>query len=298
MGCDYCKKSLDGLAHKCKYCGKIHCSEHLLPENHNCSGLDKAKNKNFFSQNHAKKFDDFRNEVYVSLTYNSDDDFNYPRKSKRRNHNFRLPRFRINFSKILHYLVIILFVAGFISPILLFFVSPPMQEMQYVIGNPKPMYLYDIDSSCSQYESNIVSSLNHLTEKTGIKFVRLESSLALLSGGMSFSCDSVMSNYGAVGEAESGFVGVGWFIVAWNNIRLSSVSQEVILHETLHVMGMGHSSNANSIMYPYTNGRDVENSLSQFITKYYTNPLSYLNFIPLNLLLVLFLLIIFVFPER
>jgi hypothetical protein len=269
-----------------------------LPENHKCNGLDKSKNKNFFSQNHSKKYDDFKDEVYVSPTYDFDDDFNYPRKSKRRSHHFRLPRFRINFSKILHYLVIILFIAGFISPIILFFVSPPMQDMQYVIGNPKPMYLYDIDSSCSQYESNIVFSLNHLSEKTGIKFIRLESPLALLSGGMSFSCDSVMSNYGAVGEAESGFVGVGWFVVAWNNIRLSSVNQEVILHETLHVMGMGHSSNSASIMYPYTNGRDVENSLSQFITKYYTHPLSYLNFIPLNLLLILFLLIIFIFPDR
>ena len=173
-----------------------------------------------------------------------------------------------------------------------------MQDMQYVIGNPKPMYLYDIDSSCSQYESNIIFSLNHLSEETGVKFVRLQNPLALLSGGMSFSCAGVMSNYGAVGEAESGFVGVGWFIVSWNNIRLTSVSQEVILHETLHVMGMGHSSDATSIMYPYTNGRDVESSLSQFITKYYTNPLSYLNFLPLNLLLILFLLIIFVFPDR
>lgn len=296
MKCDYCKKSVDGLPHKCKYCGKVHCSNHLLPESHKCKGLDKAKNKNFFSQNHSRKFDDFKDESYISPTYDFDD-YDYSRKPRRK-HKFGFPRFRFNLGKIIHYIVIILFVAGFISPILLFFVSPPMQDMQYVIGNPKPMYLYDIDSSCSQYESNIIFSLNHLSEETGVKFVRLQNPLALLSGGMSFSCAGVMSNYGAVGEAESGFVGVGWFIVSWNNIRLTSVSQEVILHETLHVMGMGHSSDATSIMYPYTNGRDVESSLSQFITKYYTNPLSYLNFLPLNLLLILFLLIIFVFPDR
>lgn len=43
--CDYCGKSVDGLPHKCKFCGKTHCSEHLIPEAHNCQGL---KNKNFF----------------------------------------------------------------------------------------------------------------------------------------------------------------------------------------------------------------------------------------------------------
>lgn len=37
--CDFCGKSLEGLPHTCKYCGKTHCSKHLVPENHNCSGL-------------------------------------------------------------------------------------------------------------------------------------------------------------------------------------------------------------------------------------------------------------------
>tara|TARA_Y100000310_G_C20652596_1_gene800269 strand:+ start:419 stop:1300 length:882 start_codon:yes stop_codon:yes gene_type:complete len=293
MKCNYCKKLVDGLPHKCNYCGKFHCSNHLLPENHDCKRLDKAKNKDSFSQNRSKKPDNLKNQSYVHQTYDFND-YDYSKNQKRIKHN----KVRFNLDKIFHYLVIILFVASFISPILLFFVSPPMQDMQYVIGNPKPMYLYDIDPSCSQYESNIVSSLNHLSEKTGVKFVLLQNPLALLSGGMSFSCDSVMYNYGAVGEAESGFVGVGGFIVAWNNIRLSSVNQEVILHETLHVMGMGHSSDSTSIMYPYTNGRDVEDSLSQFITKYYINTLSYLNILPLNLLLALFLLIIFILAKR
>lgn len=290
MECDYCKKKIDSLPHACKYCGKIHCSNHLLPESHNCKDLGKAKNKKFFSQNHYKKF-------YVSPTYDFDD-YDYSRKPRRKKHKFRFPRFKFDLGKIFHYLVIVMFIAGFWSPVLFFFVSPPMQDIQYVVGTPKPFYLYDIDSSCLQYESNIVSSLNHLSEKTGVKFMRLKSPFALLSGGMSFSCDSVMSNYEAVGEAESGYVGVGLLVVAWNKVRLSSVSQEVILHETLHIMGIGHSSDATSIMYPYTNGRDIENSLAQFITKYYTHPLSYLNFIPLNLLVILFLLIIFVFPER
>jgi hypothetical protein len=174
-----------------------------------------------------------------------------------------------------------------------------MQDMQYVIGNPKPIYIYDIGSSCSEYQSNIVvSSLDHLSKRTGVKFVRLQNPFGLLSGGMSFSCSRAMSNYRVVGEAESGFAGIGWFIIAWNNIRLSDVSREVIIHETLHAMGMGHSSDSTSIMYPYTNGMDIENSLSHFIAKYYTNPLSYLNAIPLNLLLIIFILVAFVFSKN
>jgi hypothetical protein len=43
--CDYCKKKIDGLPHACKYCGKVHCSNHLLPENHNCVGLEEHKKR-------------------------------------------------------------------------------------------------------------------------------------------------------------------------------------------------------------------------------------------------------------
>lgn len=39
VNCDFCNKDLEGLPHKCKYCGRVHCSEHLLPESHNCTGL-------------------------------------------------------------------------------------------------------------------------------------------------------------------------------------------------------------------------------------------------------------------
>lgn len=43
--CDYCKEQIDGLPHACKYCGKIHCSNHLLPESHNCKGLKEYSSK-------------------------------------------------------------------------------------------------------------------------------------------------------------------------------------------------------------------------------------------------------------
>jgi len=43
--CNYCKKQIEGLPHICKYCGKIHCSNHLLPEDHNCEGLREYSTK-------------------------------------------------------------------------------------------------------------------------------------------------------------------------------------------------------------------------------------------------------------
>jgi hypothetical protein len=40
--CSICGKK-EMLPYKCKYCGWTYCSEHRLPENHNCPGLDKLK---------------------------------------------------------------------------------------------------------------------------------------------------------------------------------------------------------------------------------------------------------------
>lgn len=36
--CDVCGKSVS-MPYNCRHCGGTHCSEHRLPENHNCSGL-------------------------------------------------------------------------------------------------------------------------------------------------------------------------------------------------------------------------------------------------------------------
>ncbi len=46
LKCDYCHKNLDELPHKCRYCGKIHCSKHLLPEYHDCVSLKEYSSKN------------------------------------------------------------------------------------------------------------------------------------------------------------------------------------------------------------------------------------------------------------
>ncbi|NYZ78937.1 hypothetical protein H0N99_02210 [Candidatus Micrarchaeota archaeon] len=43
MECEYCHKVSDELPYKCKFCGGTFCSDHRLPENHECLGLEKFK---------------------------------------------------------------------------------------------------------------------------------------------------------------------------------------------------------------------------------------------------------------
>lgn len=35
--CAFCEEIIEGLSFSCKYCGKIHCGTHRLPENHECT---------------------------------------------------------------------------------------------------------------------------------------------------------------------------------------------------------------------------------------------------------------------
>jgi hypothetical protein len=43
MKCEYCQKVSDELPYKCKFCSGTFCSDHRLPENHECLGLEKYK---------------------------------------------------------------------------------------------------------------------------------------------------------------------------------------------------------------------------------------------------------------
>jgi len=49
--CDYCGRRINELPFHCKFCGKEHCSNHRLPEEHKCVGI---KGKSFFKPLSAK----------------------------------------------------------------------------------------------------------------------------------------------------------------------------------------------------------------------------------------------------
>lgn len=43
MECSYCHKVSNELPYRCKFCGGTFCSDHRLPENHECIGLESYK---------------------------------------------------------------------------------------------------------------------------------------------------------------------------------------------------------------------------------------------------------------
>ncbi len=59
--CAFCKKETGYLPFHCKYCGNSFCSEHRLPENHNCTfeipnrEVDKKSSKSPFNDNHIEE---------------------------------------------------------------------------------------------------------------------------------------------------------------------------------------------------------------------------------------------------
>jgi predicted nucleic acid binding AN1-type Zn finger protein len=71
--CSYCGKNTEGLSHKCKFCGQIHCSDHLLPENHDCQGVSKyySNAKKWMSNYKEKGFKRKRrkNKSYDAQSY-------------------------------------------------------------------------------------------------------------------------------------------------------------------------------------------------------------------------------------
>ena len=92
-GCSFCGKNLEGLPHRCKYCGQIHCSDHLLPEDHKCSGLNQEKTFSFRRNSYTPRREYEDTEVnYTPIIYKE-----HPNKFKRNNYkpHFRFPRIRL-----------------------------------------------------------------------------------------------------------------------------------------------------------------------------------------------------------
>lgn len=296
--CSKCKRIIRDIPFRCKYCKNLFCSKHRLPEDHNCKELEENKSHNL--ENWKDKINSVKNNYRRKDNYFGDDSFNvsnYLQPIKYKKHKFRKS---ISDYNIPLYLILILIAFSLISPIYLMSNSPEGQAMQFSIGNPKPIYFYDIDQSCLYYEGSIISSLDYLSEETGIKFIKMESPLALGVGGISYSCENVISTNNimgnTLGESESGYIAgvVGIpFIIIWNKIRLVDTSREVVIHETLHSMGLDHSDKENTIMYPYVNGIILDEETSKFLKSNYTRKISYFNIIPFNVLLLLAIIAFF-----
>nr|WP_277346966.1 matrixin family metalloprotease [Thermococcus sp. 18S1] len=183
-----------------------------------------------------------------------------------------------------------------LSPATLEYFAPPNQEIEYQVGNPRPIYFYDVDpSSCTEKDRvEIEAALEYLSKNTGVKFVRLPYPIASSIGGIGYRC-TAPSIKSALGEESHGLFIFSIFIFTWSNVRIPSghLARDIILHETLHAMGLGHNNDPQSIMYPYVTGNDyIEDRLIKFISRsYYKNPLAYLNIIPRNIVVVTFFIL-------
>jgi len=77
--CGYCGKKIEGvLPHKCKFCGQIHCHNHLLPESHDCMGLEEHKKRNLERWRDASTFSSVKDKD----SQESKEIMSTPRKNK------------------------------------------------------------------------------------------------------------------------------------------------------------------------------------------------------------------------
>jgi CBS domain-containing protein len=151
----------------------------------------------------------------------------------------------------------------------------------------RPIYFYDLDPNCVQYNNQIISGIEKFSDITNIKFVRIPFPLGYISGGNSYYCDIKGSYF--LGEHESNIIsggsGLCIIIIHLNKIKLYDLSEETIFHETLHSMGFDHSENKSSIMYPYQRGySDIDSETISNINHFINEPLILFNILTFNLI--------------
>lgn len=95
--CAFCGDELNGLEHNCKFCGKLHCSKHLIPENHNCVGLGKIPTW-------SSKFKSRRQGYSYKKSYTSSEQSNKNHKKVFSVPRIRLPK--ISLQKITKFLIL------------------------------------------------------------------------------------------------------------------------------------------------------------------------------------------------
>jgi len=181
--------------------------------------------------------------------------------------------------------IVLIAISSFLSP---FYLIVFHSNMSPAFGNPRPVYFYDV-TPVEGCVVQVETALTDLSNETGLKFIRLPYGAAYLGGGLSYDCSAETTDPVTIGEYQSSTAS----FLSFNKIILKDTDEETVLHETLHSLGFDHTTNPNSIMYPYHHGSSkVDTDIIDFIKRAYVlNPFAYLNIIPFNVVLFLLILV-------
>ena len=280
--CDYCHKDIY-LPHKCKFCKEFHCSEHLLPENHECKELNEYyKPGGYFKKlkNSKKKYKQYQDSYEDNFI-----DYGYDYTSKRKNY-FKIKKSTIK-GFFIFSIIFVLIILGFYyySPIEYYITNfeKPFKNnlVDYITNFEKPFknnlvdnrlsiysselhwgkipikYGYDNIDNCYPIRVNLSQmALSELTKLTNnvIKFERDDDNPEIL-----FKCDKYSKydrNEGLETEGEAEYYIQGNEIVSATIYLYGGVEKgcesypSTELHELLHAFGVEHNNRAGSIMIP------------------------------------------------
>jgi Matrixin len=109
---------------------------------------------------------------------------------------------------------------------------------------------YTIDPSATSYERQIVRAVREISAVSDIEFVRVNKSPDITY--------SLAGNSGAL--APKGYMVAGAYDYQNRTVWLTDIylpgvmKRSLVLHETLHAIGLDHVDNPDSIMYPVATG--------------------------------------------
>jgi hypothetical protein len=136
---------------------------------------------------------------------------------------------------------------------------------------------YQIASSCSQEKvSNIENAFNIISEKTILRFYKLESNAQINISCPNKNIEPDSKGYFVAGEGgKPTYVKTNYYTVMFSSemeIYTSEVCKtpQIAIHEILHTLGFSHTANPDSVLYPISScNKEIDQSIVDEINKLY-----------------------------